>query len=263
VSQPHTDERIDVDPLLLFSTEASAAPEPQQELIDPEPLEATAVPSELEVLSQRVSQLENLLERSTSELGALSSKVATLVAVKTDLRKQVTNDSKSRLISGSAGIALGIIFSAWFWMSTSGDPLLQRTQVEAQSRPDAAVPAPQPGPLPVTQAAIVPVPETSPAGPAVPNSRPAPPAPEAPAPQPERLAGAYVGTLTIDSNPPGDVLIDRKPAGRTPVRAANLKAGSHLIWIQREGHRRFTRVVQVPSDRVTRLVADLEPISPR
>ena len=262
MSQSPTNERIEVDPLLLFSTEVPEALEPQEALIDPEPLEAIGVPSELDVLRQRVSQLEDLLERSTSELGALSSKVATLAAVKTDFGKQVTNDRKSRLISGSAGIALGIIVSAWFWMSTSGDPLLQRTQVEAPSRPDAAVPAPQPGPLPVTQAAIVPVPETSPAGPVVPNSRPEPPAPSAPAPQPERPV-AYVGTLTIDSNPPGDVLIDGKPAGRTPVRAANLKAGSHLIWIQREGHRRFTRVVQVPSDRVTRLVTDLEPISPR
>ena len=73
----------------------------------------------------------------------------------------------------------------------------------------------------------------------------------------------YVGTLSIDSDPPAEVSIDRKPAGRTPLRAANLKAGSHLIWIERDGYRRFTRVVEVPADRVSRVVADLEPISQR
>ena len=35
----------------------------------------------------------------------------------------------------------------------------------------------------------------------------------------------------------------------------NLRAGSHLIWIERDGYRRWTRVVQVPADRVTRVSA--------
>jgi hypothetical protein len=43
----------------------------------------------------------------------------------------------------------------------------------------------------------------------------------------------------------------------------NLKAGSHLVWIERDGYRRFTRVVQVPADRVSRLWADLEPLATR
>jgi hypothetical protein len=68
-----------------------------------------------------------------------------------------------------------------------------------------------------------------------------------------------VGTLSIDSSPAGEVFLDRQTAGRTPLMLTNLRAGSHLIWIERDGYQRFTRVVQVPSDRVTRLFADLEP----
>jgi len=49
--------------------------------------------------------------------------------------------------------------------------------------------------------------------------------------------------------------------GKTPVRAEKLKAGSHLVWIERDGYHRFTRVVLVPADRVSRLFADLEPAS--
>ena len=70
----------------------------------------------------------------------------------------------------------------------------------------------------------------------------------------------YVGTLSIDAAPGGQVSINGKPAGRTPLRVANLKAGSHLVWIEREGYRRFTRVVPVPADRVSRVWADLEPL---
>lgn len=70
----------------------------------------------------------------------------------------------------------------------------------------------------------------------------------------------YQGTLSIDAYPAADVFINRRPAGRTPVRLTDLKAGSHLVWIQREGFRRFTRVVQVPADRVTRVSATLDPL---
>jgi hypothetical protein len=74
-------------------------------------------------------------------------------------------------------------------------------------------------------------------------------------------AAKYVGTLAIDAEPGGDVFIDREPAGRTPVRLSNLRAGSHLVWISRDGYRRWTRVVQVPADRVTTLSAELEPLA--
>jgi hypothetical protein len=145
----------------------------------------------------------------------------------------------------------------------------------ASERAAAPTPAAPAGPAPVAQpVTATPAPATQPVkGPPAPATQPvkAPPAPaaiipaavvtparSAPERSPRRVE--YVGTLTIDSDPAGDVSIDRKPAGRTPLRAADLKAGSHLIWIEKDGYRRFTRVVQVPADRVTRLVAELEPV---
>ena len=65
-------------------------------------------------------------------------------------------------------------------------------------------------------------------------------------------------TLSIDSDPAADVFVDRQPAGRTPLRIAKLKAGSHLIWMERDGYLRYTRVLQVPAVRVSRVVATLE-----
>ena len=89
------------------------------------------------------------------------------------------------------------------------------------------------------------------------------PAPTVRERQPTRTPVNYVGTLSIDSAPGGAVFIDREAAGQTPVRAQNLKAGSHLVWIEREGYRRFTRVVHVQADRVIRVWADLEPLPER
>jgi len=59
------------------------------------------------------------------------------------------------------------------------------------------------------------------------------------------------------------VFLNRQSAGHTPLRLTNLRAGSHLIWIQREGFKRWTGVVQVPADRVSRLSAALEPLPGR
>jgi hypothetical protein len=70
-----------------------------------------------------------------------------------------------------------------------------------------------------------------------------------------------MGTLSIDAAPAGNVFINRQPAGRTPLRAENLRAGSHLIWIERDGYRRWTRVVAVAADRVTRVTADLDQLT--
>jgi hypothetical protein len=71
----------------------------------------------------------------------------------------------------------------------------------------------------------------------------------------------FVGTLTIDAEPAGEVFVNRRSAGRTPLRLDNLPAGSHLIWIEREGYRRWTRVVAVVADRVSRISASLDPLS--
>jgi hypothetical protein len=120
---------------------------------------------------------------------------------------------------------------------------------------------------PVAQAAQVTPPQAA-AAPAVTMQSVTPPrealqladAPLTP-PPPKRVQ--YVGTLSIDATPWGEVFIDRKPAGRTPLRVPNLRAGSHLIWVERDGYRRWTRVVNVPADRISRVSAELEAIASR
>jgi hypothetical protein len=82
-----------------------------------------------------------------------------------------------------------------------------------------------------------------------------------PQPAPERAG--YVGTLSIDASPDGQVLVNGKDAGRTPLRLENLKAGAHLIWVERDGYRRWTKVVDVPAGKISRVFANLEPIASR
>jgi hypothetical protein len=71
----------------------------------------------------------------------------------------------------------------------------------------------------------------------------------------------YKGTLTVRADRPGArVFVNRKDVGTAPVRVGNLRAGAHLVWVESDGYRRWTRVVTVPAETVTRVAADLEPI---
>ena len=70
----------------------------------------------------------------------------------------------------------------------------------------------------------------------------------------------YTGTLSVRTNAPGaTVFVNRRNVGTAPVRVPNLRAGAHLVWVESEGFRRWTRVVTVPAERVTRVTAALEP----
>jgi len=147
------------------------------------------------------------------------------------------------------GLMIGLGLGIFGWMFRAGDAdstIAAPAAVSAQAL--VAVPTP---------ATAVPVaPDTSKLfeSPKALDTRKAPQAPQAP---------RYVGTLSIDAEPGGEVFVNRQSAGHTPLRLTSLRAGSHLIWVERDGYRRFTRVVQVPADRVTRLFADLEPIAAR
>ena len=55
------------------------------------------------------------------------------------------------------------------------------------------------------------------------------------------------------------VFIDRTYVGETPVQLKQLRAGSHTVWIQREGYQRWTASVLVSADRQTRVAATLQP----
>jgi hypothetical protein len=69
----------------------------------------------------------------------------------------------------------------------------------------------------------------------------------------------FVGSLDIESDPPGSsVFIDRKYVGQTPVQLSELRAGSHVVWIVRDGHQRWTASVLVRAETRTHITATLQ-----
>jgi hypothetical protein len=69
--------------------------------------------------------------------------------------------------------------------------------------------------------------------------------------------------LSVNADRPGAIVfVNRRIVGPAPVRVRNLRAGAHLVWVESDGYKRWTRVVTVPAERVTRVSADLEPIVP-
>ena len=249
----HVDESVDGDPLLAFSTESgftapveSITPEPVQPALPKAVAVSAAVvaaPSEpLESLNAHVDRLEQRLDTATTELASLKKQVATLVGAIGDIKKNRRTPNgplprapqpgaRSRGISAIAALVAGTGLAIWGWTLSSPDLM------------NAMAPSP---------AATV---QESTA-----NEPPAQPAITA-VPTPARAKVDDTGTLSIDAVADADVFIDRQPAGRTPLRARNLKAGSHLVWIERDGYQRWTRVVQVLADRETRVSVDLEPLA--
>jgi hypothetical protein len=64
----------------------------------------------------------------------------------------------------------------------------------------------------------------------------------------------------VGADQPGAIVfVNRENVGIAPVRVKNLRAGAHLVWVESEGYRRWTRVVTVPAEKVTRVSAALEP----
>ena len=230
------------------------------------PPPAPSIP--IEPLITRIGHLEAALDDSKMQVSTVKSEVATLVRAIGDIKKQArrpeviraalgwpgaprASKSAAAILAAFVGLSAGVFGSIYF--TTSAD-----------SRPPSV-----PEPAPVQEAAFVPsdqpvappeAPATSPTSPKKSAVAPVPVAARAPA-QDARVR--YVGALSIDSQPGGEVFLNRASAGRTPLRLNNLRAGSHLIWVESNGYRRWTRVVQVPADRVTRLFADLEPTAAR
>jgi len=286
VSQLPSVSFLDSDPLLSFETEVGAAAESPEPVVEPR---SSAARGELSApsdeLSSRVNVLEKNLAASTAEVALLRSDVATLVRAVDDIRTRnrkpgvaATAKAHRSQIGRAASIALVVVAAAtgaWLWMFTgaSAEPIVPPTQEQHATVPTDSAPASA-----ATKGGdtSTPAPAAAPVAPPIerPPERPAPkpasqaaPKPVTQATQPSNQATQtpvnYVGTLSIDAAPGGEVFIDRRSAGRTPLRLTNLKAGSHLVWIERDGYSRWTRVVQVPSDRVTRVWADMEPLNPR
>ena len=274
MSELQPESRVDHDPLLDFSIEPGAVSRPPTQPDQPVAASgvSTAAPRDASVpdteaaFRARIERIEKAVDRCAQEVVTLRSEVATLVSVKADIKPRVASPMavvkapikikpssrhRGRFVGAVAGIVLGIAAGMWIWTAMSAETLIPSAPiVSAAAQPIAVTPEP-----PMTEAppAIIPVAAVTPV-----QHNTAQRESIRPVSQSIRPAG-YVGTLSIDSDPPADVFIDRKAAGRTPLVAPNLKAGSHLVWIERDGYHRFTRVVLVPADRTSRVVADLEP----
>lgn len=72
----------------------------------------------------------------------------------------------------------------------------------------------------------------------------------------------FVGTLSITSEPSGaSVLINGKPAGKTPLRLPRQRAGSLAVQIAHDGFERWSAAVLVPADQLTQVSAKLRAIA--
>ena len=284
--------RADVDPLLEFNAELEAAEAAEVPEIpaDPAPVALAPPPDDVGALKQRLDSAERSLDRAFTDIGVLKSDFATLVTTIDDIRKRQSRKPEpdsvpgpvlvpppspalTRRTSGATIAAVAIlvaVLGAAVWRVSS---LVTGEAEEVVSGEPGAVSAAPQTPLPKTELVssevgvasstpesqlpanntIVPVAATIEPPPAEPRVRAVP----------ERQAPAmgYFGGLSIDSYPPGEVFIDRKPAGRTPVRVDKLRAGSHLVWIERDGYRRWTRVVAVTANDMSRVTAQLDPLS--
>ena len=272
---PQSDsDRADSDPLLEFLSELEAAastPQPVEKTELPAvaaPVEAP--PDRLDPLRERMEKLEQALGESTEEVAALRAQVATLVRATRDIDRRVdkaavppapvpiTNLRSNRSATAIVGTIFGIALTAWLWgyATTNRSPIVMPAQAASPAAP-VDPPPPAEATPPPAEPAKSPVRVSAP-----PRAEPqqAPPRAE---PQKAPARTGYVGTLSIDASPEGQVLVNGRDAGRTPLRLENLKAGAHLIWIERDGYRRWTKVVDVPAGKISRVFADLEPIASR
>jgi hypothetical protein len=276
----HADEPIDQDPLFEFADEAE--PRPQVSAADTAttqpaaavdvapPAQPDAPPAApVDALSGRLDRLEHAHERELGQLSLLRSEVATLVAAIDDIKKREARRAnyaaklpalpaptvrRSRTAAAVIGAVVGLAIGVLGWMKWQGDSIVSANDTPPAVVAEAPEPIDDPAPAAPPQPAIALASTVVPPAPREVSTRDID--------QPQRDDATYVGTLSIDASPGGAVFINRKPAGQTPVRINNLKAGSHLVWIERDGYRRFTRVVQVPANRVSRVSAELERLTP-
>lgn len=75
----------------------------------------------------------------------------------------------------------------------------------------------------------------------------------------EAKAPQFVGTLLVESDPPGAAaFINQEPVGRTPVLLKDLRAGSYVVRLEYEGYQRWSSAATVSAVRQERIRAKLE-----
>ena len=87
------------------------------------------------------------------------------------------------------------------------------------------------------------------------QAAPAPSAARPPAPE----RSAFTGSLFVDSRPRGArVLLDGRAIGVTPLQVGDIKAGSHVVRIELDGHRAWSTATSIVAGQVSRVTASLE-----
>jgi serine/threonine protein kinase len=72
-------------------------------------------------------------------------------------------------------------------------------------------------------------------------------------------AGAYAGTLVVESRPVGaTVFLDGQGVGVTPLTLSNVSIGSHVVRLDLAGHRRWSTSIRVVAGERERVAASLE-----
>jgi serine/threonine protein kinase len=71
------------------------------------------------------------------------------------------------------------------------------------------------------------------------------------------LAKPRFGALTVNALPFGEVLLDGKSLGTTPVRVEKVTVGKHTLRVTREGYEDFERTVVVEEGQTQNFVAEL------
>lgn len=199
-------------------------------------------------LDSRVRRLDDSVERLRSEVTALNLELATLVSAVREFQHQSIRVAPPRVPRPAPASTPSFVPAAIVVLMAAG---LLSWQLFTSSHVDRG-----------GESARVAIPERStpktPVAPTIEQAKQSTEPPLTPLVKPT----IYTGTLTVTVDHPGaEVFVNRKPVGKAPVRIRNLRAGAHLVWVERDGYRRWTRVVTVPAERVTRVAADLEPIS--
>ena len=204
-------------------------------------------------LDGRVGQKDDAVERLTSEVTSLKLELATLTSALRELQSQQAGRRltvPAKAIGVTPPVRPSMTPAAIVVLIAAG---LLSWQVLATPRVDRAAtqvnrPAPS-APRAVERTAQLTLPTVN-------ETAPATEPPVTPLVKPT----VYKGTLSVKADHPGaEVFVNRKAVGKAPIRVDNLRAGAHLVWVESDGYRRWTRVVTVPAETVTRVTADLEP----
>lgn len=223
-------------------------------------------PSVVDDLRAKLDLAELEIKRSTVEVATLRMQLETIVSKVRDIEKRLgpgaernswrplpaTAGSSRRFVS-AAVLALLVLANAIAWRPVLApvaiDPVEPLVTAASQVAPEPAAPA-----------------ATGSSGETLSAEEPQAAAPSLEIREPQVVRAAsresqqFRGTLLVQTEPAGAaVFVNRTAVGQTPLRVPALRAGSHLVWLERDGYKRWTSVVTVPADQVTRVSAQLQP----